>query len=57
MNKDNKSIKQINVANKLSNNVINQFPTAQRHIDDMSKLGFFIDTYSVYDDNINIYFE
>ena len=25
MNKDNKSIKQINVANKLSNNVINQF--------------------------------
>ena len=40
MNKDNKSIKQINVANKLSNNVINQFPTAQRHIDDMSKLGF-----------------
>jgi len=57
MNKDNKSIKQINVTNKLSNNVINQFPTAQRHIDDMSKLGFFIDTYSVYDDNINIYFE
>jgi hypothetical protein len=60
MEKDGELIKQINIGQETPNGkeseVSVKFPKAKILVKEMSSLGFVLDTYSVYDDSLNMYF-
>ncbi len=57
MFKNGKTVEQYNSVPKIDNVYYNKYPQLKEIISDMDKRGFYLDTYSDYDNFLNLYFE
>ena len=57
MFKNGKTVEQYNNVSKIDNIYYKKYPKLKEIISDMDERGFYLDTYSDYDNFLNLYFE